>query len=47
MNIDFFVGMFVVMPVGGGPPERAALHRAIAKDREEKLAEARGFEGPV
>ena len=47
VNIDFFVGMFVVVSMGGGPPERTTLHRAVAEDGKKKLAKARCLEGAM
>ena len=47
VDIDFLIGMLVVVSMGGGPPERAALHGAVAKDGEEELTEAGGLEGAV
>src|SRR5687768_2345873 len=39
--------MLMVMPVMIRPPERAALHRRCAPEREQKLPESRGAVGLV
>ena len=47
VDIDLFVGMLVMVAVGGGPPERATLHGAVSKDCEKELAKAGCLEGAM
>jgi hypothetical protein len=47
MDILLLVGVTVVVPVMGGPPERAALGRRIPQHSEEELPEAACLVGPV
>ena len=47
VDIDLFIGMPVVVPMGGSPPEWSSLHGAISQCGEEELDRARGLEGFV
>jgi hypothetical protein len=47
VNIGLGVGMFVMVPVMGGPPESALLGRGAAEKREEKLKGTAGFVAAV
>jgi len=47
MDILFVVGVAVVVPVMGGPPERAPLGRCIPQEGEKELPEPAGLVGPV
>jgi hypothetical protein len=47
VNIGLGVGMFVMVPVMGGPPESALLGRGAAEEREKKLKGAACFVAAV
>ena len=47
MRVALGIGVAMVLPVPGGPPEWALLHGGEAAEREDELCEAADLEGTV
>lgn len=45
MNVFFRIGIFVVVPMVGSPPQNSLLHRHGTDPSENELKDPRGFEG--